>query len=116
LTLGSYFLRLGQRADDHSLPLAVSIESASPHESQLVEGVLGHSFLDAFPARLIGDKSLMTATGWIVTWPTGTASRRSHRVGECAGARRRTVVLCAVTANVGESSDFSLGSITFVGW
>jgi transposase len=44
-------------ADDHSLPLAVSIESASPHESQLVEGVLGHSFLDALPARLIGDKA-----------------------------------------------------------
>jgi transposase len=44
-------------ADDHSLPLAVSIESASPHESQLVEGVLGHSFLDPLPARLIGDKA-----------------------------------------------------------
>jgi transposase len=44
-------------ADDHSLPLAVSIESASPHESQLVEGVLGHSFLDTLPARLIGDKA-----------------------------------------------------------
>jgi len=44
-------------ADDHSLPLAVSIESASPHESQLVEGVLGHSFLDALPARLIGDRA-----------------------------------------------------------
>ena len=43
--------------DDHSLPLAVSIESASPHESQLVEGVLGHSFLDTLPARLIGDKA-----------------------------------------------------------
>jgi len=42
-------------ADDHSLPLAVSIESASPHESQLVEGVLGHSFLDCLPKRLIGD-------------------------------------------------------------
>src|ERR1700721_528731 len=26
-------------ADDHILPLAVSIESASPHESKLVEGV-----------------------------------------------------------------------------
>jgi hypothetical protein len=38
-------------ADDHSLPLAVSVESASPHESQLVEGVLGHSFLDILPAR-----------------------------------------------------------------
>jgi len=44
-------------ADDHSLPLAVSIESASPHESQLVEGLLGHSFLDTLPARLIGDKA-----------------------------------------------------------
>jgi transposase len=44
-------------ADEHSLPLAVSIESASPHESQLVEGVLGHSFLDILPTRLIGDKA-----------------------------------------------------------
>jgi len=44
-------------ADDHSLPRAVSIESASPHESQLVEGVLGHSFLDTLPARLIGDRA-----------------------------------------------------------
>ena len=44
-------------ADDHSLPLAVSIESASPHESQLVEGVLGHSFLNTLPPRLIGDKA-----------------------------------------------------------
>lgn len=44
-------------ADAYSLPLAVSIESASPHESQLVEGVLGHSFLDTLPARLIGDKA-----------------------------------------------------------
>jgi hypothetical protein len=32
-------------------------KSASPHESQLVEGVLGHSFLDTLPTRLIGDKA-----------------------------------------------------------
>jgi transposase len=44
-------------ADAHGLPLAVSIESASPHESQVVEGVLGHSFLDYLPPRLIGDKA-----------------------------------------------------------
>jgi hypothetical protein len=44
-------------ADDHSLPLAARIESASPHDSQLVEGVLGQSFLDTLPARLIGDKA-----------------------------------------------------------
>ena len=43
--------------DDHSLPLAVSVESASPHESQLVERVLSHSFLDVLPERLIGDKA-----------------------------------------------------------
>jgi transposase len=35
----------------------VSIESASPHESQLVEGVLAHSFLDILPTRLIGDRA-----------------------------------------------------------
>jgi hypothetical protein len=37
-------------------------------------------------------------------------------IAKFARARRRTVVFCAVTANVGESRDFSLGSITFVGW
>jgi transposase len=44
-------------ADDYSLPLVVGIESASPHESQLVEGILGNSFLDTLPSRLIGDKA-----------------------------------------------------------
>ena len=41
--------------NDHSDPLAVRIQSASPHESQLVEEVLGQSFLDQLPQRLIGD-------------------------------------------------------------
>ena len=40
-----------------SLPVAVSVQAASPHESQLVEEVLGHSFLDELPARLIGDRA-----------------------------------------------------------
>jgi hypothetical protein len=58
--------RLGQRgvgkgtkilavADVRSLPLAVSVQGASPHESQLVEEGLAHSFLDTLPQRLIGD-------------------------------------------------------------
>jgi transposase len=52
-----------QRDENHTLspmitvPLAVSIESASPHESELVDSVLEHSFLDTLPARLIGDKA-----------------------------------------------------------
>ena len=33
------------------------MQSASPHESQLVEELLGQSFLDELPARLIGDKA-----------------------------------------------------------
>ena len=40
-----------------SVPIAVSVQAASPHESQLVEEALGHSFLDELPARLIGDKA-----------------------------------------------------------
>jgi transposase len=44
-------------AADNSLPLAVSVQSASPAECQLVEEVLAVSFLDELPARLIGDKA-----------------------------------------------------------
>ena len=44
-------------AADNSLPLAVSVQSASPAECQLVEEVLAGSFLDELPARLIGDKA-----------------------------------------------------------
>ncbi|HEY1903915.1 MAG TPA: IS5 family transposase [Terracidiphilus sp.] len=44
-------------AADNSLPLAVSVQSASPAECQLVEEVLAGSFLDDLPTRLIGDKA-----------------------------------------------------------
>ena len=44
-------------AAGNSLPLAVSVDSASPAECQLVEYVLAGSFLDQLPARLIGDKA-----------------------------------------------------------
>jgi transposase len=40
-----------------SVPIAVSVQAASPHESQLVEEAIGHSFLDELPERLIGDKA-----------------------------------------------------------
>ncbi len=42
---------------DNSLPIAVSVDSASPAECQLVEYVLAGSFLDDLPIRLIGDKA-----------------------------------------------------------
>lgn len=40
-----------------SLPLAINVDSASPHESQLLDETLAGSFLDELPARLIGDKA-----------------------------------------------------------
>lgn len=44
-------------AAGNSLPLAVSVQSASPAECKLVEEGLAGSFLDELPARLIGDKA-----------------------------------------------------------
>lgn len=40
-----------------SIPVAVTVDSASPHESQLVDATLAGSFLDRLPERLIGDKA-----------------------------------------------------------
>ncbi len=40
-----------------SLPLAVTVDSASPHETKLIDETLAGSFLDQLPARLIGDRA-----------------------------------------------------------
>src|SRR5580692_4835165 len=40
-----------------SIPVAVTVDSASPHESKLVDATLAGSFLDRLPVRLIGDKA-----------------------------------------------------------
>jgi transposase len=41
----------------NSVPVAVTIDSASPHESKLVDETLAASFLGELAARLIGDKA-----------------------------------------------------------
>ena len=41
----------------NSVPLAVTIDSASPHETKLVDETLAGSFLDELCAKLIGDKA-----------------------------------------------------------
>lgn len=43
--------------DNHSLPIALSVESASPHESGLVEATLRARYTKDPPERLIGDKA-----------------------------------------------------------
>jgi transposase len=44
-------------ADGSGLPLAICIESASPHEVTLVDRTLDNCFLAQLPKRLIGDKA-----------------------------------------------------------
>ena len=43
--------------DGKSLPLAIHVASASPHESQLVEETLWRLHTDDVPERLVGDKA-----------------------------------------------------------
>jgi hypothetical protein len=58
-----------------SLPLAVTVDSASPHATRLVEETLAGSFLDELPARLIGDRAYDSDL-----LDRGTGARLRHRV------------------------------------
>ena len=44
-------------ADGAGLPIAISVESASPHEVRLVESTLKGRFTKQLPKRLIGDRA-----------------------------------------------------------
>lgn len=44
-------------AAGNSVPLAVTIDSASPHETKLIGETLAGSFLEELPEKLIGDKA-----------------------------------------------------------
>ena len=44
-------------AAGNSVPLAVTIDSASPHETKLIDETLAGSFLQRLPEKLIGDKA-----------------------------------------------------------
>jgi len=44
-------------ADRHGLPVAVYVESATPHEVTLVRATLAQRFIRSLPTRLIGDNA-----------------------------------------------------------
>jgi len=44
-------------ADRTGLPIAISVENASPHEVRLVERTLERRFTKEYPKRLIGDRA-----------------------------------------------------------
>ena len=43
--------------DSSGLPIAVNVESASPHEVTLVESTIDQIWTKEYPSRLIGDKA-----------------------------------------------------------
>jgi hypothetical protein len=76
------------------------VQSASPHESQLVEEVLAGSFLEELPARLIGDRAydsnpldqrLKAEYDIELIAPHVNEAEQKRRMDEC----------CGVTKNVG---------------
>ena len=44
-------------ADRHGRPVAVHVESATPHEVTLVHATLAERFVSQLPTRLIGDNA-----------------------------------------------------------
>lgn len=44
-------------ADASGLPVAIDIQSASPHEVKLVESTIENRFISKLPDRIIGDKA-----------------------------------------------------------
>jgi hypothetical protein len=55
-------------ADRGGLPVAVHIESATPHEVTLVQATLAHRFLNPFPC--VSSVTTPTSrTAWMPTWP-----------------------------------------------
>jgi len=49
-------------------------------------------------------------------WPSVMVSKWSHRIVECGEHWRKMIALGVAAVDLGESRDFSLGSITFAGW
>jgi transposase len=74
-------------ADGSGLPIAIGIESASPHEVKLVEATLDNRFIAEHPSRVIGDKAydsnalderLLKERGTEMIAPNRRRSRRSQ--------------------------------------
>src|SRR5258708_15039482 len=91
-------------ADRHGLPIACSMASASPHETQLVEATIEQRFTRAKPKRMIGDRAYDSD-------PLDQRLRQKHRIRLIAPHKYnryrktpRTAANCVATAAAGKSS------------
>jgi hypothetical protein len=64
-------------ADRQGLPVAVHVESATPHEIRLVVATLAERFVSQLPERLIDSRSSASPRCPLVrSWPGNTSLRR----------------------------------------
>ena len=94
-------------ADRQGRPVAVLVESATPHEVTLVHATLGERFVSQLPARLIGDNAYES--------DRLDAELARHGVeliaclpGGPGHSGRKTVAHCGATDAVGRSNDSCL--------
>ena len=66
-------------ADRHALPVAVHVESATPHEVRLVPATLADRFVTQLPERLIGDNAYESNRLDAELAPRGVALIAPHR-------------------------------------
>jgi hypothetical protein len=94
-------------ASGNSLPLAVSVDSASPAECQLVEYVLAEIFLDQVPSDRSATRCAIRTRSRAGS-SRNTASEGSRLTG-ATGAEVRMAASGAATAGAGKWRGFSLG-------
>jgi hypothetical protein len=100
-------------ADRRGLPVAVHIESATPHEVTLVHATLAQRFVKRFPVRLIGDNAYESDRLDADLVRRGVELIAPHR--RTRTSRTRTVAPCVATDGGGRSSDSLPGSRIFGG-
>ena len=88
--------------DRRSLPLAVHVACASPHEVRLVDATLEDRFIAPYPRRLIGDRAYDSDRSDAALWTS--FGSLSPRIGTTAYARRRTTGRYDATSGAGSSN------------
>jgi len=100
-------------ADCHGLPVAVSVESATPHEVKLAESTLVQMVIPEPPQNLIGDNAYASDKLETKLRSYGVeliSPHRRDRKNKTQDLRR-----CDGIANVGRLKDCLPGYKTFVG-
>ena len=101
-------------ADRHGLPIAICVESATPHEVKLATSTLVQMILPDAPHNLIGDNAYDSDKLDNELRQYGIELIAPHRINR--KTRPKTCVACGDIADVGRLNGCLRGSRTFGGW